>query len=725
MAQATISSSAALGTDTLTGDAGNDVLYGGDGNDGFFGGGNDDTMYGEAGDDNMFGDAGNDVIHGGDGNDALTGGTGNDTLYGGAGVNNLVGSAGNDTFVLELSAATLTSAMRSDLGTLKTWMADQAAAAGTITAQSAQTAGASLTLSALGVTISLIESVKILLDGVEQPIDYFLNQAPVAAATVAVSVQEDTPFTASIVASDPDGNALTYDVGRAPAHGALELNAATGAYTYTPAADYNGSDSFTVRVADPSGAFTMQSVMIGVAPANDAPVTDAAVSLSTEEDTAVTGQVAATDVEGDTLSFTTSQGPANGAVALDATTGAYTYTPGANFNGSDQFSVEVSDGNGGLATQTVNVGVTAVADAPTLAATDRTVALSGGSVMLGTLAGETLIAAAGVTHILGGAGNDTILADGSATVTVGLGIALAPHSANSTETLSVTIGGVPAGAMLSAGQQLTDGSWQLSAAELAGLTITTSTIADLNLHLTATATEASGSVASTSQDMAITFDRTSAASVVEGGSGSDNVVGGAGNDVLYGSSAPKGKITLPGIAKEADNDILHGGDGNDTIYGQNGNDQIYGDGGNDWLSGGKGNDVLRGGTGTNIIKGDSGNDVIYAEGGNDTIAGGSGFDTLDFSASVRGIAFDVSAHTATGFNTATFSGIEKIVGSSFADTYKGSSSADTFAGGDGDDVIRGLGGQRQTDRRSRQRYIRVHAKRCRQRRSHHRLHRRR
>ena len=40
------------------------------------------------------------------------------------------------------------------------------------------------------------------------------------------------------------------------------------------------------------------------APANDAPVTDAAVSLSTEEDTAVAGQVAAIDVEGDTLSFT-------------------------------------------------------------------------------------------------------------------------------------------------------------------------------------------------------------------------------------------------------------------------------------------------------------------------------------------------------------------------------------------------------------------------------------
>lgn len=682
-----------LGADTLTGDAGNDILHGGDGNDGFFGGGGNDTLYGEVGDDNMFGDAGNDVMHGGDGNDKLDGGTGDDILYGGAGVNSLVGGGGNDTFVLELSAATLTAGMRADLGSLKAWMADQATAAGSLAAQSAQTTGATLTLSSLGVSVSLIESVKIMLDGVEKPIDYFLNQAPVAAATVAVSVQEDTPFTSKIAATDPDGDALAYNVGRAPANGTLDLNAANGEYTYTPGANFNGSDTFTVRVADPSGTYTMQSVHVGVTPVNDAPTTAAAVDVATQEDIAISGQVVAADIEGDALAYVASNGPANGAVVLDSATGAYTYTPGANFNGSDSFTVQVSDGNGGVVTQTVNVGVTAVADAPTLSTTDQTISL-GGAVMASSLTSQTIIAGAGVNHILGSAGNDTIVVNGAATdaVTADLGIAAALHDLDGSETLSVTIDGMPQGASLSAGQQSADGSWHLAAADLAGLTITASTLVDLKLHVTATATEATGDAASTTQDLSISFDRSGAPSIVEGGSGNDNITGGTGNDVLYGSSMPSGKSGVAINPKAGDDDILHGGAGNDTIYGQNGDDQLYGDGGDDLMSGGKGDDVLFGGTGHNIVNGDSGDDVIFAQGGDDVVAGGTGFDTLDFSASNRSIAIDASKGTADGFNTASFSGIEKIVGSAFDDNYKGSSGQDTFDGGAGDDVIRGLGG---------------------------------
>ena len=217
------------GADTLTGDAGDDTLYGGDGNDGFFGGGGNDTLYGENGDDTMYGDGGNDKLYGGDGNDYLNGGTGDDTLYGGAGVNTLIGGAGNDTFVLELSSSTLTAAMRADLSTLKSWMEDQAASAGTLANQSAQTTGSTLKLTALNVSVSLIENVKIYLDGVLKPIDFFLNQAPVANATASISTAEDTPVTGQVAASDPDGDTLGYALGQGPAHGALALNAATGA----------------------------------------------------------------------------------------------------------------------------------------------------------------------------------------------------------------------------------------------------------------------------------------------------------------------------------------------------------------------------------------------------------------------------------------------------------------------------------------------------------------
>ena len=147
------------------------------------------------------------------------------------------------------------------------------------------------------------------------------------------------------------------------------LDAATGQYTYTPGANFNGSDSFQVNVADPSGAFTTQTVTVGVAAVNDAPVIAAtSVAISTNEDTSISGAVVASDVDGDVLGYAVATGPAHGALVLDAATGQYTYTPGSNFNGSDSFQVKVADPSGAFTTQTVNVGVAAVNDAPVIAA---------------------------------------------------------------------------------------------------------------------------------------------------------------------------------------------------------------------------------------------------------------------------------------------------------------------------------------------------------------------
>ena len=251
---------------------------------------------------------------------------------------------------------------------------------------------------------------------------------------------------------------------------------------------------------------------------------------------------------------------------------------------------------------------------------------------------------------------------------------------------------MPVGSSLSAGKLNADGSWSLSASDLAGLRITAPALADITLHVTATATETAGGSSSVSHDLRITFDHTLAPSIVEGGSGSDVVTGSAGDDTIYGGAMSKGRVSLPSAATEKDDDILHGGGGNDRIYGQKGNDTLYGESGDDYLSGGKGDDRLYGGTGHNTIKGDSGDDIIYAQGGDDTISGGTGFDTLDFSLSTRAIAIDASKGTALGFNTSSFTGIEKIIGSSFDDDYKGSSADDIFSGNAGNDVIRGLGG---------------------------------
>ncbi|NWL79033.1 hypothetical protein DM872_19495, partial [Pseudomonas taiwanensis] len=89
-------------------------------------------------------------------------------------------------------------------------------------------------------------------------------------------------------------------------------------------------------------------------------------SLATDEDTPVTGQLGATDPEGDPLTYSPGDGPRNGTVVIDPD-GSYTYTPNPNFNGTDNFTVIVEDGKGGTDTIVVTIGVNPVNDAPAAA----------------------------------------------------------------------------------------------------------------------------------------------------------------------------------------------------------------------------------------------------------------------------------------------------------------------------------------------------------------------
>jgi len=70
----------------------------------------------------------------------------------------------------------------------------------------------------------------------------------------------------------------------------------------------------------------------------------------------------AADVDGDTLTWSISTPASHGAASASGTgtTKAIGYTPTANYNGSDSFVVQVSDGNGGTDTITVNVTIEAV-----------------------------------------------------------------------------------------------------------------------------------------------------------------------------------------------------------------------------------------------------------------------------------------------------------------------------------------------------------------------------
>ena len=189
-----------------------------------------------------------------------------------------------------------------------------------------------------------------------------------AAATQAVTTNEDTAKAVTVTATDPDKNeTLTYTVTGNPTKGAV--TGSNGSYTYTPTANANGSDSFTVTVTDKKGATATQTVNVTITPVNDAPTTAAATqTLATPEDTAVTGQFTATDIDGDALTYSVSTAATKGVATVSAT-GAISYTPNADANGPDTFVLTASDGKGGTVTQTVTVNVAPVNDTPTAAAT--------------------------------------------------------------------------------------------------------------------------------------------------------------------------------------------------------------------------------------------------------------------------------------------------------------------------------------------------------------------
>lgn len=187
-----------------------------------------------------------------------------------------------------------------------------------------------------------------------------VNDVPAAAAD-SYRLNEDTTLTvpaAGVLANDTDadGDPLTVTSVAGPSHGTLLVNA-DGSFTYTPAANYNGTDSFSYNVGDGNGGTATATVALTIDPVNDPP-TASGVTVSTEGKPSVTVTIVASDVEGDALTYARGAGPAHGTVTQSATDPRrFTYTPTAGYFGPDSFAVTVSDGKGGTATATVSVTV--------------------------------------------------------------------------------------------------------------------------------------------------------------------------------------------------------------------------------------------------------------------------------------------------------------------------------------------------------------------------------
>jgi Ca2+-binding RTX toxin-like protein len=243
-------------------------------------------------------------------------------------------------------------------------------------------------------------------------------------------------------------------------------------------------------------------------------------------------------------------------------------------------------------------------------------------------------------------------------------------TANLTDTdgskaLSVTISGVPTGAVLSLGTDNGDGSWTISdpadIAELNALTFTPPKdfFGDINLAVSATSTEDDGDTATTAPiNFTVSID--DAGEVLIGTPDDDVLTGGDQDDFIDGKS---GDDTLTGgagddeILGRSGDDILDGGEGDDTLDGGLGDDILLGGEGDDDLDGGSGDDLLDGGTGNDDIV--AGNDTIEAGSGDDTVDGGAGDDTIDGESgddTITGGAGDDTIDGGAGDDTAVYGG---------------------------------------------------------------------
>jgi VCBS repeat-containing protein len=436
-----------------------------------------------------------------------------------------------------------------------------------------------------------------------------VNDAPVAAGD-SYSTDEDTPLTVGapgVLTNDTDVEAtpLTAALVVGPAHGTLALNA-DGSFTYTPAPNFSGSDSFTYQASDGSLSSGVATVDLTVRPVNDAPVAGDD-SYTTNEDTALT--VAAPgilgndgDVDSPTLTVVLVTGPSHGTLALNAD-GSFTYTPAANFNGADSFTYRASDGAAQSAVATVALSIAPVNDAPVAAGdsytTDQDTPLT--------------VAAAGVL------GNDTDVENSALTAALVTGPAHGAVTLNADGSFTYTPTAGFAGSD-SFTYQASDG---VAASTPATVSITVQARADDETVLgtegadVILVTQGEAGVVVTLNGVARTYTGLSHLDI-QGRGGNDIIVlsglsipvsadGGAGNDVLLAwSGSPSGVTFLGGEGSDllvggAGDDRLEGGAGNDLLLGLDGDDALLGGDGHDILAGGRGHDTLDGGPGRDLL----------------------------------------------------------------------------------------------------------------------------
>ena len=289
---------------------------------------------------------------------------------------------------------------------------------------------------------------------------------------------------------------------------------------------------------------------------------------------------------------------------IDPNTGAYTFTPNADFNGAAAFSYVVNDGTVDSAEKTVSLNIAAVNDAPTdirwNGVAPSNSALPGAGAVIANLATADPDSSSWTYSLQ--PGSSAGFAVSAAGVVTRTGSAMA---ANTTYTLNV---------------RSTD---SLGAVRDETFNIRTNSDSGINLAAFATAND----------------------DIIYGDDGNDTLAGGAGNDTLFGQDEDD---TLIGGAGD---DLLNGGVGNSDTASYAG--AIAGVTVSLALAGqqntiGAGLDTLismenlTGSALDDMLTGDGNANVLTGGGGNDAVNGGGGTDTAAFAAGVANYSFSLN-----------------------------------------------------------------------------------
>jgi len=458
-----------------------------------------------------------------------------------------------------------------------------------------------------------------------------VNEAPTLTsfAAAVASGNEDNQITVTFANLQNQGNEADVDgtvtafVVKAVSTGTLKIGTSAATATawtkgtnelvddathkayWTPAADANGSlNAFTAVAKDNKGAESATGIQakVTITAVNDTPALTMPVAI-TYTDTVfddpfanVTGSFAASNVDGDTLTYGITGGTDNGltmfknsaygVLTVTKTTGAYSFVPNdaaieaLTVAASVNFTVIVSDGLL-INSNTLTIKI----------AQNGTTESLGNDTLTGTSGNDKFDGLAGADKMTGGLGNDTYTVDN-----VGDVVIETPALATEIDKVNSSI------------------SYTLKANVE-------------NLTLTGTAANGTGNALNN------ILTGNSGANLLNGGAGADKLIGGLGNDVYVLDDAGDVVIETSTLATEIDmvkssisytlkanvenlnltgtaangignglNNILTGNTAANKLSGLEGNDSLYGGAGNDTLNGGAGNDILTGDAGKDIFQ---------------------------------------------------------------------------------------------------------------------------